>query len=333
MASSVLIIGHRGASGYRPEHTLESYRLAAELGADCIEPDVVSTGDGVLVARHENEISTTTDVSEHPEFARRRTTKVIDGVPVNGWFTEDFTYAELGTLRARERIPDLRPANAAYDGRFAIPTLREVFALRAQLSHELGRTVTVYPETKHPSHFRSLGLPLEEPLVAELARAGLEGPSAPVFVQSFETANLRALAAAVDVPLIQLLGAPTARPAGDTRTYAELATPAGLADIATYADGVGPEKGHVIPRRPDGTLGVPTSFVGDAHKAGLLVHPFTFRRENAFLPAEFRSSADGAAPGDLAGELERFLAAGIDGFFTDNPDVGTVGAGANPARD
>jgi glycerophosphoryl diester phosphodiesterase len=318
----VLIIGHRGASGHRPEHTLESYRLAAELGADCIEPDLVSTSDGVLVARHENEISGTTDVAGRPEFADRRTARLIDGVSLTGWFTEDFTLAELKTLRARERIPDIRPQNTRYDGRFAVPTFREILALRAHLSERLGREVGVYPETKRPTYFRSIGLPLEEALVADLERAGLNRPGAPVFVQSFETGNLRALNDVLAVALVQLLGAPASRPAGDTRTYRELATPAGLADIASYADGVGPPKDGVIARGPDGTLGRPTSFVADAHAAGLVVHPYTFRRENVFLPAEFRSSSDPNAPGDLAGELRAYIAAGIDGFFTDNPASG-----------
>jgi glycerophosphoryl diester phosphodiesterase len=317
-----LVIGHRGASGYRPEHTLASYRLAAEQGADFIEPDVVSTKDGVLVARHENEIGGTTDVADHPEFASRRTTKVIDGVSLTGWFTEDFTLAELKTLRAKERIPDLRPANTAYDGRFEVPTLQEVLDLRKRLSKELGRPIGVYPETKHPTYFREIGLPLEEPLVKLLTRNGLNRKNAPVFVQSFETGNLRALDRVLKVPLVQLLAAKTARPVGDTRTYAELATPAGLADIATYADGVGPSKDYIVPRNADGSSGTPTSFVDDAHDAGLLVHPYTFRRENTFLPLELRSSSEPAGIGDLAAEIRQFLDLGIDGFFTDNPDIG-----------
>jgi glycerophosphoryl diester phosphodiesterase len=317
-----LVIGHRGASGYRPEHTLASYRLAAEQGADFIEPDVVSTKDGVLVARHENEIGGTTDVADHPEFASRRTTKVIDGVSLTGWFTEDFTLAELKTLRAKERIPDLRPANTAYDGRFEVPTLQEVLDLRKRLSKELGRPIGVYPETKHPTYFREIGLPLEEPLVKLLTRNGLNRKHAPVFVQSFETGNLRALDRVLKVPLVQLLAAKTARPVGDTRTYAELATPAGLADIATYADGVGPSKDYIVPRNADGSSGTPTSFVDDAHDAGLLVHPYTFRRENTFLPLELRSSSEPAGIGDLAAEIRQFLDLGIDGFFTDNPDIG-----------
>ena len=220
-----LVIGHRGASGYRPEHTLESYRLAAEQGADYIEPDLVSTKDGVLVARHEPEIGGTTDVADHPEFADRRTTKMIDGVEFIGWFTEDFTLEELKTLRAKERIPALRPANAAYDGQFEIPTFQEVLDLRERLSRNLRRPLGVYPETKHPTYFRTLGLPLEPALVRTLNRYRLNDRRAPVFVQSFETGNLRALQPWLKVPLVQLLGAPGERPVGDPRTYAELATP------------------------------------------------------------------------------------------------------------
>jgi glycerophosphoryl diester phosphodiesterase len=319
-----LIIAHRGASGYRPEHTLEAYRLAVEQGADFIEPDLVMTRDGVLVARHEPEIGGTTDVADHPEFADRRTTKVIDGTPFTGWFTDDFTLAELKTLRAKERIPELRPANTAYDGRFEVATLDEILALRERLSAELGRPIGVYPETKHPTWFRSLGLPLEPALIDALARHGLDRRDAPVFVQSFETGNLAALRQEVDVSLVQLLDSPGKRPAGDKRTYGELATAEGLRAIAGYADGVGPAKGYVIPRDPDGRSAAPTGFVADAHAAGLVVHPWTFRRENAFLPLELRSSAEPGGIGDLAAELRAFLALGVDGLFTDDPDVGVA---------
>jgi glycerophosphoryl diester phosphodiesterase len=317
-----LVIGHRGASGYRPEHTLAAYRLAAEQGADFIEPDLVSTKDGVLVARHENEIGGTTDVASHPEFAGRRTTKVIDGAALTGWFTEDFTLAELKTLRAKERIPATRPQNTVYDGRFEVPTFQEVLDLRKRLSKQLRRPLGVYPETKHPTYFREIGLPLEAPLVRALTRNGLNRRNAPVFVQSFETGNLRALDRVLRVPLVQLLSGPSARPVGDTRTYGELATPAGLRSIARYADGVGPSKDYIVPRNADQSSGTPTTFVDDAHAAGLLVHPYTFRRENTFLPLELRSSADPAGIGDLAAEIRQFLELGVDGFFTDNPDIG-----------
>jgi glycerophosphoryl diester phosphodiesterase len=319
-----LVIGHRGASGYRPEHTLASYRLAAEMGADYIEPDLVSTRDGVLVARHENEIGGTTNVADHPEFAGRKRTKVIDGQTLTGWFTEDFTLAELKTLRAKERIPQLRPQNTAYNGQFEIPTLQEVLDLRESLSRELGRPIGVYPETKHPTYFRSIGLPLEDPLVRTLNRNGLNRPDAPVFVQSFETGNLRALDEKLRVPLVQLFGSKGSKPEGDPRTYGELATPAGLRDVATYADGVGPSKDYIVPRNPDGSSAAPTSFVHDAHEAGLVVHPYTFRRENTFLPLELRSSPDPAGIGDLTTEIRQFFALGVDGVFTDNADIGVA---------
>jgi glycerophosphoryl diester phosphodiesterase len=324
-----LVIGHRGASGYRPEHTLASYELAARMGADYIEPDLVTTKDGVLVARHEPEIGSTTDVSTRPEFAARRVTKDLDGVPVTGWFTEDFTLAELKTLRAVERLPAVRQESTMYDGRFQVPTLAEVLELRARLSRELGREIGVYPETKHPTHFQRLGLALEPPLVATLRRFGLNGANAPVFVQSFETANLRQLRRlGLRTQVVQLLGA-TGAPydfvvAGDPRTYADLATPDGLAWIARYADGLGPDKGQVIARAADGTLSSPTALVGDAHRAGLLVHPYTFRAENSFLPSELRRGENPADFGRAIDEQVAFLRAGVDGLFTDQPDVGVV---------
>ncbi|GAB3321946.1 glycerophosphodiester phosphodiesterase [Geodermatophilus aquaeductus] len=327
--ADLLVIGHRGASGYRPEHTLAAYELAARMGADHIECDVVSTADGVPVCRHENDITGTTDVADHPEFADRRTTKVVDGVELTGWFTEDLTLEELRTLRAVERLPETREENTLYDGLYPVPTLEEFLQVRADLSRELRREVGVYIETKHPTYFDSIGLSLEEPLLAELREARLDRRESPVFLQSFETGNLRELdAAGVRVPLVQLLAA-TGAPAdlvaaGDPRTYADLSTAAGLAEVATYADGVGPEKNQVIPREADGTLGEPTSFVDDAHAADLLVHPYTFRNENSFLPTELR---EGAAPDDYGRAIEEqlaFWATGIDGLFTDNPDTGVV---------
>ena len=319
-----LVIGHRGASGYRPEHTLASYRLAIEMGADYIEPDLVSTKDHVLVARHENNIADTTDVAAHPEFASRRTTKTIDGNPVTGWFTEDFTLAELRTLRARERFPLLRPANTAFDGLYQVPTFQEVIDLAKRAR------VGIYPETKHPTYFDSIGLSLEEPLLATLRANGLTGPRAKVFIQSFETANLKELHTRTRLPLVQLIDA-TGRPydfvvAGDPRTYADLVTPAGLAEIATYADGVGPNKDLIVPRDSAGNLLEPTSLVRDAHRAGLVVHPWTFRRENSFLPLDFRQGNPASpeflrAPGDLPAELRLFFRLGVDGVFSDNPDT------------
>src|SRR5919109_4396838 len=283
-AAEPIVIGHRGASGYRPEHTLAAYRLAAEMGADYIEPDLVATKDGVLVARHENEIGGTTDVANHPEFAGRRTTKTIDGVEVTGWFTEDFTLAELRTLRARERLPDLRPDNTAFDGLYQVPTFQEVIDLAKRAG------VGIYPETKHPTYFDSIGLSLEEPLVATLNANGYRGRNAPVFIQSFEVANLKELNRRTRVPLVQLIdetGAPyDFVAAGDPRTYKDLITPAGLAEIATYADGIGPSKNLIVPRDAAGNLQEPTTLIRDAHRAGLKVHPWTFRRENDFLPAD-----------------------------------------------
>ena len=325
-----IVIAHRGASGYRPEHTLESYRLAMDLGADFIEPDLVSTKDGVLVCRHENEIGGTTDVTQKPEFLERRTTKEIDGVPVTGWFTEDFTLAELRTLRAEERLPELRPDAAHFDGHFHIPTLDEVIDLARTESAARGRTIGIYPETKHPTYFQSIGLPLEPPLLAALRRAGWTDAAAPVFIQSFETENLRLLRGMTGVRLIQLMEA-VGQPydltrAGDARTYADLGTPAGLAEIATSADGIGPNGTLVIPRDAEGRLAAPSPLVADAHAAGLAVHPWTFRRENVFLPADFQAGDPTdpdfpRVPGDLRGEILAFLAAGVDGVFADFPDI------------
>lgn len=323
-----LVIGHRGASGHRPEHTLASYELAARMGADYIEPDLVATKDGVLVARHENEISTTTDVAERPEFADRKTTRTIDGYEVTGWFTEDFTLAELKTLRAKERLPQLRPDNTRYDGRYEVPTFQEVIDLTQRLSRDLGRDIGIYPETKHPSYFASIGLPLEPPLVRTLTRNGLNRKNAKVFVQSFEVSNLKALDKALRVPLVQLVwtdGQPyDFTEAGDELTYADMITPEGLAEIATYADGVGPEKTMVIGWNDDDSLGAPTDLVPDAHDAGLVVHPYTFRAENAFLPSDHRSSGDPAEHGDLARELRAYYDLGVDGVFTDYPDLGVA---------
>jgi glycerophosphoryl diester phosphodiesterase len=322
-----IVIAHRGASGYAPEHTLASYFIAIQQGADYIEPDLVMTRDGVLVARHENEISGTTDVADRSQFAARRTTKVVDGASVTGWFTEDFLLEELKTLRARERIPELRPGNTRLDGRLEIPTLEEILALargveemRRVRAGQLGLAppppVGVYPETKHPSYFAGLGLAMEERLVAALERYGYRGADGRAFLQSFETGNLRALRRMTRLPLVQLIeasGAPYDLAAsGDSRTYADLVTPQGLEEIATYAACIGPSKSLIIARDADGKLGRPTSLVADAHAAGLGVHPWTFRAESAFLPAGV----------DLEAELREFLATGMDGFFTDQADVG-----------
>jgi glycerophosphoryl diester phosphodiesterase len=321
----VLVLGHRGASGYRPEHTLAAYELAIRQCADYIEPDVVSTKDGVLVARHENEISGTTDIAARPEFADRKATKVIDGVEVTGWFTEDLTLAELKTLRAVERLPDVRPANMEFDGRFDVPTLDEVMRLAATYRTCDGNEVGIYPETKHPTYFDSIGLSLEEPLLDLLDRYGYDDEEAKVFVQSFETGNLRELDEETDVRLVQLINCKDAPydlvAAGDPTTYADLVTADGLAEVATYADGVGLCKDLMIPRTAEGALGEPTTAVADAQVAGLEVHGWTFRAENNFLPADLRSSDDVTAFGNLAAEIEAFVALGIDGLFSDHPDL------------
>lgn len=329
-----IVIGHRGASGYAPEHTLLAYSIAIEMGVDYVEPDLVMTRDAVLVARHENDISGTTDVAARPEFAGRRTTKKVDGAAITGWFTEDFTLAELKTLHAKERIPQIRPRNARFDGKLEIPTLEEVLTLVQSVNAERMREaqgrpfrpVGVYPETKHPTYFARIGLAMEEPLVKLLHRFGYRGRNAPVFIQSFEVGNLKKLARMTDLPLVQLLDA-SGKPfdfvvSGDSRTYADLAKPAGLREIARYAAGIGVNKALMIPLTRQGFLGTPSTLVGDAHAKGLVVHGWTFRGENFFLPADFDSSTDPAALGDLAGELKRFLALGMDGFFTDQPDIG-----------
>jgi glycerophosphoryl diester phosphodiesterase len=315
-----LIIAHRGASGYRPEHTLESYRLAIKLGADYIEPDLVSTRDGVLVARHESNISRTTDVAAHPEFADRRCTKAIDGVAVTGWFTEDFTLSELRTLRATERLPGVRPQNTIFDGRFEIPTFEEILELARVESARLGRPIGVYPETKHPGYFASIGLSLEEPLVSVLHRHGLNSPESPVLIQSFEVENLRKLACLTDLRLIQLLDSEGA-PADGAPAYAELATAAGLKSIAGYAYGIGADKNMLVPRALDDSLLDPAPVIDDAHAAGLAVHAWTFRAENRFLPLDFRIGTNPDARGDIISEYDLFLRLGVDGLFTDFPDT------------
>ncbi|MFE1905090.1 glycerophosphodiester phosphodiesterase [Streptomyces gardneri] len=325
------VIAHRGASGYRPEHTLGSYRHALELGAHVIEQDLVPTRDGHLVCRHENDITGTTDVADHPEFASRKTTKSVDGTTLTGWFTEDFTLAELKTLRAKERIPGTRQENTLYDGRWTIPTFEEVLRWAEEEGRRRGRDVWLHVETKHPTYFRSLGLGLEERLAKLLRRYGRHRANSPVFLQSFEPSSIQRLAKLVDSPGVVLLSAASSRPwdfvqAGDPRTVADLVTPAGLRWIASYAQGIGPTLDLVIPKDATGRLGTPTTLVRDAHAEGLVLHPYTHRNENSFLPADFRRGTDPTAYGDSFGALKRYLETGIDGIFSDNPDTALLAA-------
>jgi glycerophosphoryl diester phosphodiesterase len=295
--SDVVVIAHRGASGERPEHTLESYRLAIEQGADYIEPDLVMTRDGVLIARHENEIGETTDVANRPEFAARRRAQIIDGETMTGWFTEDFTLAEIKGLRARERLPALRPQNCAFDGRFSIPTFDEILQLAAETNRRrsTGPRIGVYPETKHPAHFAAIGLPQEQAVLAALDRFDYGREGSPVFIQSFDPNNLRQLREMTHLPLVQLLE----HELGD------------LHRIAEYADGIGIAKSLATAKG-----------IADAHSLDLTVHVWTFRAENEFLPADLKIGDAPAGHGNLDGEIERYLSRGIDGFFTDFPAIG-----------
>jgi glycerophosphoryl diester phosphodiesterase len=320
MIKKPLIIGHRGASGDRPEHTLASYELAIEMGADYIEPDLVITKDGVLVARHENEISQTTDIANHPEFAHRQTTKIIDGTSYSGWFTEDFTLQELKTLRAKERIPHIRPQNTTYDGLWEIPTFQEIINLAQSKTAETGRIIGIYPETKHPSYFQSIGLPLETTLLQILKANGYEGSQAPVFIQSFEVSNLKYLANHTDLPLIQLIN-DSGQPydfvvARDSRDYKDLVDINELKKISEYAKGIGVNKNLIAPRDCNGKLKSPTSLVENAHDCNLQIHAWTFRKEDNFLPLDFQ--------GNPQGEYELFFNLGVDGVFSDNPNMAKI---------
>ena len=293
--SNILVIAHRGASGERPEHTIESYRLAIEEGADYIEPDLVMTRDGVLMARHENEIGGTTDVAQHPEFASRRRTQVIDGETMTGWFTEDFTAAEIKTLRARERLPELRSLNCAFDGRFTVPTFDEIMQLANDANRQRGAKIGVYPETKHPAHFAGIGLPQEQAVLDCLQRHGYAAHGSPVYIQSFDPNNLRQLRGMTALPLLQLLE----HALGD------------LGEIAGYADGIGIAKSLAS-----------AEGVRAAHAVNLKVHVWTFRAENEFLPDDLKIGDSAAGHGDLDAEIRRYLDRGIDGFFVDFPAVG-----------
>jgi len=326
-----LIIAHRGASGYLPEHTLEAYALAVFQGADVIEPDLVMSRDGVLMARHDNRLNVTTNVADLPQFAARRRSATVDGERLHGWFSEDFTRAELQQLRARERIPSLRPANARFDDQFGVPTLTEIIELVQSLQQVTGRVIGIYPELKHPQHFRELGLVPEPALVQVLHAAGYEKRSDPVWLQSFEPQSLRRLRKLTDLRLVQLIAADGA-PAdlqqqsgtdAQTQDYAAMATAAGLRRISQYADAVGLDKHIIVRADAAGRLDVAdaSAVVTNAHVAGLCVHAWTFRAENVFLPGALQSSSDPAASGDLATELQLYLQLGVDGFFVDQPDI------------
>ncbi|WP_381800675.1 glycerophosphodiester phosphodiesterase [Streptomyces niveus] len=325
------IVGHRGASGYRPEHTLGSYQLALDLGAHVIEQDLVPTKDGHLVCRHENDITGTTDVADHPEFAGRRTTKSVDGVSLTGWFTEDFTLAELKKLRAKERIPQSRPHSTLYNGRWEIPTFEEVLRWADEEGRRRGEPVWLYVETKHPTYFRGLGLGLEERLAKLLRRYGRDRRDSPLFLQSFEPTSMQRMAKLVSTPRVVLFDAADTQPwdfkqSGDPRFVRDLITPEGLKWIASFAQGVGPWVDLIIPKDKDGKLGKPTTLVRDAHAKGLILHPYTMRNENSFLPADFRVGTDPNAYGDVFGAFKAYFEQGIDGIFTDNPDTGLLAA-------
>jgi glycerophosphoryl diester phosphodiesterase len=329
IAAKVLVIGHRGASALRPEHTLASYAVAIEDGVDFVEPDLVSTRDGVLVVRHENEIGGTTDVAAHPEFADRRVTKTVDGESITGWFTEDFTLAELKTLRARERLADIRKANTAYDGQFTVPTFDEMIEFVAAEASARHRVIGIIPEIKHATYFHGVGLPMEDKVLATLA-AHAYTRTAPVEIQSFEVGNLKYLRGKLgkdhlNIRLLQLMDLADQHPADQpSTTYGKMMTPAGLKAVAAYADAIGPSTRSIIPLGKDGRLAPVAPLVHDAHAAGLEVHPYTFRPENHFLAADFRDGAGDAARNEAGSvaEIRAYLATGIDAFFTDDPALG-----------
>ena len=338
LAAKPLIFAHRGASALRPEETLAAYEKAIADGADFIEPDLVPTKDGVLVARHESNITETTDVAAHPEFAARQAVKVIDGRRQDGWFTEDFTLAELKTLRAKERLGALRPESMGFDGRFEIATLDEIVALAARSKKPVG----LIPELKHPTYFAGLGFDTPGKLVAAI-KASAYLKRAPVIVQCFEVATLKRLhkelAGRRNVALLQLIqSADVKQPAdvvaaGGALTFDEMVTPEGLAEIATYAQWIGPPLRRVIPLDAAGNAGVPSALIADARRAGLKMGVFTFRPENQFLPANLRQGADTArSPQGMIADVRSFVAAGVDGFFTDDPALGRAAVEGDPPQ-
>jgi glycerophosphoryl diester phosphodiesterase len=320
------VVAHRGASGHLPEHTLGAYRRAIRMGVDDIELDVVSTRDGVLVARHDLELSVTTDIAQRPELAYLRTTRTVDGVAQRGWFAQDLTLAQIKTLAARERMPQTRPESALHNGVEGVPTFNEVLAMVAAESVRRGRTVGLMVELKHATHHEQAGLPLDEPLLRDLERHGMDQPWSRVTLMAFEIRILRRLAGRSRLPVVQLLDRPGRRPAdlvaaGDPRTYADLLAPDGLAQIDEYADGIGPHKSLVLPQDDDGHIGRPSSLVGDAHGLWLTVHTWTVRAENRFLPANLRRGPAPDALGDMHAEVAALLAAGVDGVITDHPEA------------
>ena len=330
-ARKPIVIAHRGASGLRPEHTALAYDLAIDQGCDFIEPDLVPTKDGHLIARHENEIGGTTNVASHPEFADRKTTKTIDGQQITGWFTEDFTLAEIKTLRARERLPQLRAGNTQYDGQAPLLTFDEVVAIARAGSQRTGRTIGVYPEMKHPGYFASIGLPVEDRLVALLKKNDLDSATAPVFVQCFEVTPLKTIRAKTKARLVLLTAGQGGPPDLPNVTYSQLVSPSGLKAVALYADGLGPEKTQIVPQDAD-TLQPATALVKDAHAAGLLVHPWTVRAENYFLPTSLRRGDPAAAdylaqPGEVSAVFKALYAAGVDGLFSDFPGLAVAARG------
>jgi glycerophosphoryl diester phosphodiesterase len=331
-----LVIGHRGCSALRPEHTLGSYAKAIAQGADFVEPDLVPTKDGALIARHENNIAETTNIADHPEFADRRTTKVIDGQKITGWFTEDFTLAEIKTLRAIERMGAMRPESRSYDGQFQVLTLEEIADFVTAESAARGRKIGLIPEIKHSTYFAGIGLPMEQRFLDRVAASHFLS-TGPVIVQSFEVANLKWLRPRIgaypNLQLLQLTIPLDMRPAdvaaaGGTLTFNQMQTPAGLAEMKTYADWVAPILQGIVPfgdaTGKPGPLGKPGTLVRDAHAAGLLVSTWTFRPENRFLPTDLQGPGGDAARHDegCVEMIRRFVAAGIDSFFTDDPALG-----------